>query len=42
MKPKYIGAVVFAVGFILGYNAFLVKRDAQLFKAYDRPVQQLK
>lgn len=42
MKQKYIAALVFTASFILGYNAFLIKRDAQLFKAYDHPVQQVK
>ena len=42
MKQKYITALVFTASFIIGYNAFLIKRDAQLFKAYDHPVQQVK
>ena len=33
MKTTYIFLAFIA---ILGYNAFLIKRDANLFEAYDR------
>lgn len=35
MKPEYIIPAIIAVGVVIGYNAFLVHRDAELFKAYD-------
>jgi hypothetical protein len=37
MKTTYAFLAVVA---ILGYNAFLIKRDTQLFKAYDTICQE--
>jgi hypothetical protein len=37
MKPKYIVYGVLALSFIVGYNAWLIQRDNQLFD----PVNQL-
>ena len=38
MKTTYIFLAFIA---ILGYNAFLIKRDASMFEAYDRACAQL-
>lgn len=38
MKTTYIFLALVA---ILGYNAFLAKRDQQLFKAYDKVCAEL-
>lgn len=27
-----------AIAFIVGYNAFLIQRDQQLFESYNRPI----
>lgn len=37
MKTTYIFLAAVA---ILGYNAFLIKRDAQLFKAHDAVIHR--
>jgi hypothetical protein len=37
MKTTYAFLAVVA---ILGYNSFLIKRDAELFKAYDKVCQE--
>lgn len=35
MSPKYIAAFTLLIAAIFGWNAFLVVRDVQLFKAHD-------
>lgn len=35
-KKRYI---LFALGLIVGYNAFLISRDSKLYEFYDRPTQ---
>jgi len=37
MKSKYLAYSVLALSFIIGYNAWLIKRDKQLFEAYNQP-----
>lgn len=37
MKLRYF--VVSAVGFIIGWNIFLIQRDTKLFNAYDACTQ---
>lgn len=32
-------AILFAIGFIFGWNLFLIQRDTKLFKAYDACTQ---
>jgi len=34
LSPKYVAAFVLGFAAILGWNAFLIVRDAKLFKAY--------
>jgi hypothetical protein len=42
MNRKYLVAGLIGFTFILGWNAFLIKRDAKLFEAYNQPIQQQK
>lgn len=42
MNSKYIISAVIAFSVVIGYNAFLAHRDAELFRAYDKQMQQLK
>jgi len=35
MNSKLIFSIIFGAGVIIGWNAFLIQRDAELFKAYD-------
>jgi hypothetical protein len=37
MKNKHILYGVLALSFIIGYNAWLIQRDRQLFEAYNQP-----
>lgn len=34
MNAKYLGYSLLALGLIVGWNAFLIKRDDALYKAY--------
>lgn len=36
MNRKYIAAGLFALAFILGWNAFLIQRDEQMYGSYYR------
>ena len=42
MTSKQISYIFLAFIAILGWNAFLIKRDAQLFEAYNQPITQPK
>jgi hypothetical protein len=42
MNSKKISCIFLALTIIFGWNFFLAKRDAELFKAYDHNVQQIK
>ena len=35
LSPKYIAAIVCGTAFILIWNAFLIVRDNNMFKAYE-------
>ena len=37
MKLRYL--ILGGIGFIVGWNVFLIQRDQQLFKAYDACTQ---
>jgi hypothetical protein len=37
MKPKYFGAGIFALVVMIGWNVFLIQRDAELFRAIEQP-----
>jgi hypothetical protein len=36
VNRKYIAAGLFALAFILGWNAFLIQRDEQMYGSYYR------
>jgi len=42
MNKKYL--ITFALSFlaIVGWNVFLIQRDAKLFDAYNQPIKKLK
>jgi hypothetical protein len=42
MNRKYVAAALIASAVILGWNAFLIQRDAKLFDAYEQATQQQK
>lgn len=37
MKPKYFAYGMIAFLAVVGWNAFLIQRDAKLFEAYNQP-----
>lgn len=37
MKTKYIVSGLAAFSFIIGWNIFLIQRDAKMFEAYNQP-----
>jgi len=39
MNRKLIAYFILSLSLILGYNAFLIHRDAQLFESYNRSLQ---
>ena len=41
MNKKYIAAALLGFLTILGWNAFLIQRDAKLFEAYNQAVPQV-
>lgn len=34
MNSKFIFSIIFGVGVIIGWNAFLIQRDQELYDAY--------
>ena len=40
LSPKYIAAFVFAFGVIVGWNVFLIQRDAKMFDGYHNPKEK--
>jgi hypothetical protein len=42
MNRKYVATALIGCAVILGWNAFLIQRDAKLFEAYNQPIQQQK
>jgi hypothetical protein len=42
MNFKYIAAGVLSLGFIIGWNVFLIRRDAELFRVYDARLEQIR
>jgi hypothetical protein len=40
MNRKYIAAGICALGFMIGWNAFLIQRDAELFRAVYTQVEK--
>lgn len=42
MNRKYLTATLTAVVAIIGWNLFLIQRDAKLFEAYNQPITQVK
>ena len=42
MNRKYLIATLTAVVAIVGWNLFLIQRDAKLFEAYNNPIVQTK
>jgi hypothetical protein len=36
MNKKYITTFVLALSVVIGWNAFLIQRDAKLFEAYNQ------
>ena len=36
-NTKIIFSIVFGLGVIIGWNAFLIQRDQKLFDAYNQP-----
>lgn len=41
LSPKYIAAFTLGLFVILGWNAFLIQRDAKLFDAYYQQKAQI-
>jgi hypothetical protein len=39
MNSKYIFTAIFVVGFIVGWNAFLIQRDQKIFDSYDKAIK---
>jgi hypothetical protein len=37
MKLRYL--IIGAIGFVVGWNVFLIQRDQQLFESYNQPSQ---
>ncbi|QPX48122.1 hypothetical protein PQC13_gp157 [Synechococcus phage S-SRM01] len=37
MKLRYL--IIGAIGFVVGWNVFLIQRDHQLFESYNQPSQ---
>ena len=42
MNRKYVAAALIGCAVILGWNAFLIQRDAKLFESYGQATQQQK
>ena len=42
MNKKYIVATVIGFTAIIGWNLFLIQRDAKLFESYNNPIVQVK
>jgi len=39
LSAKYITVFTLGIGFMFGWNAFLINRDAKLLKAYDACIE---
>lgn len=37
MKLRYL--IIGSIGFVVGWNVFLIQRDQQLFESYNQPPQ---
>ena len=37
MKLRYL--IIGSIGFVVGWNVFLIQRDQQLFESYNQPTQ---
>jgi hypothetical protein len=42
MKPKYFGAGILALFVMIGFNMFLIQRDAELFRVYDARTEEVR
>ena len=42
MSTKYIAAGLIGVAAIIGWNVFLIQRDAKMFEAYNHSIHQVK
>ena len=42
MNRKYIAAGLIGIAAIVGWNIFLIQRDAKLFEAYNQSIHQVK
>jgi hypothetical protein len=42
MSSKYIAAGLIGIAAIVGWNIFLIQRDAKLFEAYNHSIHQVK